>query len=288
MREGLFEWLVMPFGLSNAPSTFMRVMNQALRPFIGRFMVVYFDDILIFSTCLEDHLAHLKCVLEVLHKEALFVVRQKCEFGVDHVLFLGYIISDKGLSMDLSKVEAIRSWPAPRTVSEARSFHGLASFYRRFVPHFSTIMAPITDCMKAGCFEWSSQAAASFALIKSMLTSALILVLPDFSIPFELHCDTSKLGIGAVLSQQTKPVAYYSEKLAWLGVVIARMMLNSTRSYKLLNTGGTIYSIGSLCFTPIMTLSNIWKVKLRSLLVMLHGSYFCSRSPSRSNINQGS
>ena len=144
-REGLFEWLVMPFGLSNAPSTFMRVMNQSLRPFIGKFVVVYFDDILIFSSSLDDHIAHIREVLSVLQKERLFAAKQKCQFGTDHVLFLGYVISKDGLSVDSSKVESIKSWPIPRTISDVRSFHGLASFYRRFVANFSTIMAPITD-----------------------------------------------------------------------------------------------------------------------------------------------
>ena len=149
-REGLFEWLVMPFGLSNAPSTFMRIMNQSLRPFIGKFVVVYFDDILIFSSSMEEHLTHIRDVLHVLRRDQLFAAKQKCEFGVPEVLFLGYVVSGKGLAMDQSKVEAVRSWPLPTTVSEVRSFHGLASFYRRFVDHFSTIMAPITTCMKEG------------------------------------------------------------------------------------------------------------------------------------------
>ena len=213
-REGLFEWLVMPFGLSNAPSTFMRVMNQALRPFIGKFVVVYFDDILIFSSSMEEHQDHLRQVLMVLRQETFFVARQKCEWGVDRVLFLGYVISSQGLSMDMSKVEAVKSWPVPKTVTEVRSFHGLASFYRRFVPHFSSIMAPLTDCMKEGKFQWSSEAQDAFELIKHKLTSAPILILPDFELPFELHCDASKLGIGAVLSQQSQPVAYFSEKLS--------------------------------------------------------------------------
>ncbi|XP_023633718.1 uncharacterized protein LOC111829263 [Capsella rubella] len=213
-REGLFEWLVMPFGLSNAPSTFMRVMNQALRPFIGKFVVVYFDDILIFSTSEDAHLEHLRAVLQVLRREQLYAGKQKCEFGATEVLFLGYVISDKGLAVDQAKVEAVRSWPVPRTVTKVRSFHGLASFYRRFVHHFSSIMAPITNCMKDGTFTWTTEADTAFALIKEKLTTAPVLVLPDFTITFELHCDASKLGIGAVLSQLGRPVAYYSEKLA--------------------------------------------------------------------------
>ncbi|CAA7017008.1 unnamed protein product [Microthlaspi erraticum] len=213
-REGLFEWLVMPFGLSNAPSTFMRVMNQALRPYIGKFLVVYFDDILVFSSNTEEHIDHLRLILLVLRRETLFVARQKCDFATDRVLFLGYVVSSKGLSMDESKVDAVRSWPTPHTVSDVRSFHGLASFYRRFVPNFSAIMAPLTDCMKEGKLQWTEEAAAAFEVIKHKLTTAPILVLPDFEVPFELHCDASKLGFGAVLSQQSKPVTFYSEKLA--------------------------------------------------------------------------
>ncbi|CAA7030667.1 unnamed protein product [Microthlaspi erraticum] len=188
-REGLFEWMVMPFGLSNAPSTFMRVMNQALRPFIGKFVVVYFDDILIFSTDLSSHLEHLEVVLLVLRRDKLFAARQKCVFGASQVLFLGYIISDRG-------------------------FHGLASFYRRFVHHFSNITAPLTDCLRGYTFIWTPEADHAFETIKEKLTSAQILALPDFSQVFELHCDACKLGIGAVLSQQGRPIAFYCEKIA--------------------------------------------------------------------------
>ena len=213
-REGLFEWLVMPFGHSNAPSTFTRVMNQALCPFIGTFVVVYFDDILVFSTTLEEQLDHLRDILLALRKEQLFIAKQKCEFGSSQVLFLGYVVSATGLRVDPQKVEAVASWPTPRTISDVRSFHGLASFYRRFVHNFSSIMAPITDCMKGFSFTWTSEVDNAFADIKKKLTTAPILVLPDFDSPFELHCDASKLGIGAVLSQHGKPVAFYSEKLA--------------------------------------------------------------------------
>lgn len=213
-RESLFEWLVMPFGLSNAPSTFTRIMNQALRPFIGRFVVVYFVDILIFSSSVAEHADHLRQVLQVLRVEKLFVAQHKCEFGVSQVLFLGYIVSDQRLSVDQSKIEVVRSWPTPKTISEVRSFHGHAYFYRRFVHHFSSIMAPITNCMREGKFVWTPEASDAFSIIKDKLTSSPILVLPDFSNTFELHCDASKLGIEAVLSHNSRPVAFYSEILS--------------------------------------------------------------------------
>ncbi|XP_018462540.2 uncharacterized protein LOC108833623 [Raphanus sativus] len=184
-REGLFEWLVMPFGLSNAPSTFMRVMNEALRPFIGKFVVVYFDDILIFSKSLDDHLQHLRDVLLILRREQLFATLKKCEFGSPQIHFLGYIVSSQGLAVDPSKVVAIQTWPIPKTISDVRSFHGLASFYRRFVAQFSSLMAPLTDCIRNGSFSWTPEASAAFTIIKEKLSSAPVLALPDFNMVFE-------------------------------------------------------------------------------------------------------
>lgn len=214
-REGLFEWLVMPFGLSNVPSTFMRVMNRSLRPFIGKFVVVYFDDILIFSKSLAKHLENLEAVLLILRRDQFYATMKKCEFGSPKVHFLGYIVSAEGLAVDPSKVDAIKTWPTPSTLSETRSFHGLASFYRRFVPQFSSLMAPHTDCIRRdGVFVWTPDATIAFEIIKSKLISAHILALPDFTQIFELHCDASKLGIGAVLSQRNRPIAFFIEKLA--------------------------------------------------------------------------
>jgi hypothetical protein len=213
-REGLFEWMVMPFRLSNAPSTFMQVMNQALRPYIGKSVVVYFHDILIYSIDSRMHLQHLREVLTVLCKEQFFATKEKCVFLTDRVLFLDYIISFKGLSVDNSKIEAIKQWPQPQTVTDVRSFHGLASFYRRFIPHFSGIMAPVTDCMKNNSkFVWTPKAEIAFQEIKKRLTTTPVLVLPDFSNPFELHYDASKLGIGAILSQNGRPVAFFRSKI---------------------------------------------------------------------------
>lgn len=213
-REGLFEWLVMPFGLSNAPSTFMRVMNQALRPLIGTCVVVYFDDILIYSRSPEEHLQHLRSVLLILRAEKFYATPAKCLFFMDCVLFLGYRISSMGIAVDDDKIATIRDWPLPTTATEARSFHDLASFYRRFIANFSSIMAPVTDCMSAKPFAWSATATLAFEEIKKWLIAAPVLALPDFNLPFELSCDASKVGIGAVLQQSARPIAFFSEKLS--------------------------------------------------------------------------
>ena len=152
-KGGLYEWLVMPFGLSNAPSTFMRLMNQVFRPFIGKFVVVYFDDILVFSKDEHEHQEHLTQVMVVFEKEKLFGNLKKCTFFTSEVTFLGYIVSESGIKVDESKIEAIWTWPVPKSIHDVRSFHGLASFYRRFIRNFSTILSPMTEVLKGSSFS---------------------------------------------------------------------------------------------------------------------------------------
>ena len=143
-KEGLFEWLVMPFGLTNAPATFMRMMDDILRPFTNSFVVVYLDDILIFSQTWEEHLHHIRQVLQTLRQHKLCANLEKCSFGMTQVQYLGYIIDEKGVHVDPSKIQVIRDWPAPTTLTELRSFLGLANFYCRFVLGFSHITWPLS------------------------------------------------------------------------------------------------------------------------------------------------
>ena len=208
-KQGLYEWLVMPFGLTNAPSTFMRLMNHVLRAFIGRFVVVYFDDILIYRKDLDQHVAHVKSVLDVLRKEKLYANVKKCTLCTDKLVFLGFVVSAEGIQVDEEKVRAIREWPSPASVGNVRSFHGLASFYRRFVKDFSTIAAPLTEVIKKDVgSRWGEEQERAFQLIKDKLTNAPLLSLPDFSKTFEIECDdASGVGIGAVLIQDRRPIA---------------------------------------------------------------------------------
>ena len=190
----------MPFGLTNAPSTFMRLMNHALRAFIGRFVVAYFNDILVYSKNLDEHINHLHCVLVVLRKEKLYANLKKCFFCMDKVVFFGYIVSAKGIEVDEENVKAIKEWPTPQSITEVRSFHSLASFYRRFVKDFNTLAAPLIEIIKKSMkFKWGSEQDNAFTEIKERLCGAPLLALPNFSKTFEIECDASGIGIGAVL-----------------------------------------------------------------------------------------
>jgi hypothetical protein len=214
-KFGLYEWLVMPFGLTNAPSTFMILMNEVLHSFINKFVVVYFDDILIYSKSLTEHLHHLCAVFHALRAAHLFGNLEKYTFCTERVSFLGYVVTLQGIEVDEAKVQTIRSWPTSTTVTQVRSFHGLAGFYRRFVKDFSTIAAPLNELTKKGvAFHWGKEQEASFALLKDKLIHAPLLQLHNFGKIFELECDASGVGIGGVLLQEGKPVAYFSEKLS--------------------------------------------------------------------------
>ena len=152
----------MPFELSNAPRTFKRLMNEVLRPFIGRFVVVYFDDILVYSRTRMDHLQHLRDVCTALQKEKLYAHPKKCSFFTTEVIFLRFILSDHGVSVDPAKVKAITSWPKPRVIHDVRSFIGMATFYRRFIPGFNGVAAPITRLIGPDKFAWTKATDKAF------------------------------------------------------------------------------------------------------------------------------
>jgi hypothetical protein len=199
-KFGLYEWLVMPFGLTNAPSTFMRLMNEVLRSFIDKFVVVYFDDILIYTKSLDEHSEHLRVVFGAVCEARLFANLEKCTFCTDRVAFLGYVVTPQGTEVDEAKIEAIKSWSIPATLTQLRSFLGVVGFYRRFVRDFSTIAAPLNDLLKKSVsFYWGAAQEHSFNTLIDKLTHAPLLQLPNFGKTFELECDASGIGIGGVL-----------------------------------------------------------------------------------------
>ncbi|KAL0544778.1 hypothetical protein IC582_019903 [Cucumis melo] len=213
-KFGLYEWLVMPFGLANAPSTTMRLMNHVLKKYIGKFVVVYFDDILVYSKGLNDHILHVKTILLKLREEKLYANFKKCSFFLEQVNFLGFIVGKDRVKVDEEKVKTIREWPTPTNASEVRSFHGLTSFYRRFIKDFSSIASPLTEFVKKHVkFEWKEKQENAFNELKEKLIKTPYLALPNFDKSFEIEYDASGICIGAVLVQEKQPIMFFNEKL---------------------------------------------------------------------------
>jgi len=176
-------------------------------------VVVYFDDIMIYSKDEQAHQSHLTQIMHDLEREQLYGNLKKCTFFTHKVTLLGYIVSSKGIKIDEGKIEAIRTWPQPQSIHDVRSFHSLAPFYRRFIRNFSTIMSPITEVLKGSMFQWNPKAQTAFKEVQKKLTQAPVLALPCFEKVFEVECDASGVGIGRVLTQEGKPLALFSEKL---------------------------------------------------------------------------
>ncbi|GJW84569.1 putative reverse transcriptase domain-containing protein [Tanacetum coccineum] len=213
-RYGHYEFQVMPFGLTNAPAVFMDLMNRVCKPYLDRFMIVFIDDILIYSKSRKEHEGHLKLILNLLKKEELYAKFSKCEFWLSKVQFLGHVIDSEGIHVDPAKIEAIKDWASPKTPTEIRQFLGLAGYYRRFIEGFSKIARPMTKLtQKSVKFEWGEKAEAAFQLLKQKLCSAPILALPEGSENFVVYCDASHKGLGAVLMQREKVIAYASRQL---------------------------------------------------------------------------
>ncbi|GJR82553.1 putative reverse transcriptase domain-containing protein [Tanacetum coccineum] len=213
-RYGHYEFQVMPFGLTNAPAVFMDLMNRVCKPYLDKFVIVFIDDILIYSKNEQEHKEHLKQILELLKKEELYAKFSKCEFWIPKVQFLGHVIDSEGIHVDPAKIESIKDWTSPKSPTEIRQFLGLAGYYRRFIEGFSKIAKPMTKLtQKKVKFEWGDKQEAAFQLLKQKLCSAPILALPEGSEDFIAYCDASKKGLGAVLMQREKVISYASRQL---------------------------------------------------------------------------
>jgi hypothetical protein len=213
-RYGLYEFMVMSFGLTNAPAYFMYLINMVFMEYLDKFVVVFIDDILFYSRSEEEHEEHLRLVLHKLRDHKLYAKLSKCEFWLKQISFLGHVISKGGISRDPSKVQDVLSWKVPISVGDIWSFLGLARYYRRLIEGFSKISKLITELLeKDKKFEWMPTCEASFQELKKRLTTAPILVMPDMENAFSIYCDASGQGLGCVLMHDGRVVAYASRQL---------------------------------------------------------------------------
>ncbi|GBG59540.1 hypothetical protein CBR_g49800 [Chara braunii] len=217
-RYGHYEFIVMPFGLTNAPATVQRCMNDLFRPWSDRFVVVYLDNILVFSRTLQEHQGHLRKVLEKLREANFKINAKKCEWAKTQVLYLGLVLDGDGIKPEDSKIAPIRDWPTPHTLTELRSFLGLANYYRKFVRNFSTIAAPLRKLLKKeAIWQWDKDCTSALKKLKRALIEYLVLKVADPSLPFVVTMDASRYGIGAVLQQDDdngyRPVEFMSARM---------------------------------------------------------------------------
>jgi hypothetical protein len=189
-HEGHYEFLVMPFGLTNAPSTFSGLRNHIFKPYLRKFILVFFDDILVYSGDMGSHLSHLQTTLELLRQNMLFAKLSKCKFGSGEVKYLDHIITAQGVCADPGKIQAMVDWPFPKNIKALRGFLGLTGYYRKFIRGYGSIASPLNDVARE-----------AFQALKGAVTQAPVLSLPDFSKLFIIEYDASGVGIGAVLMQ---------------------------------------------------------------------------------------
>jgi hypothetical protein len=213
-RYGLYEYLVVSFGLTNAPAHFMYLMNSVFMPELDKFVVVFIDDILVYSKNEEEHEQHLHTILQRLRYHQLYAKFSKCTFWLKEIPFLGHVISAEGIAVDPSKVQDILDRKSPRSITQIHSFHGLAGYYHQFIPIFSKIDRLMTKLLeKDAKFKWSLQREEAFLTLKKLLTTAHVLAQPDIDKPFDMYCGASGISIGGVLMQDGRAIAYASQQL---------------------------------------------------------------------------
>ena len=219
-HRGLFEFLRLPFGLCNGPAAFQRIIDTVMGDLLGKICLVYLDDIVIFSSNATEHAAHLQLVFDRLRNAGLQLKPSKCHFGVNEIKLLGFIVSDQGIATDPAKVEVIQNLPSPSSVKEVRTFLGMTSYYRQFVPNYATVSEPLTCLMRKEVkFHWGADQAAAFTSLKALLVSSDVMAAPQMDKPYKLYTDACDYAVGGILVQDDvkgveKVIQYVSHALS--------------------------------------------------------------------------